>query len=247
VHAKSAFYDLDAFKAGGLSLQAIERERVGGVRGKRLLHLQCHFGMDTLSFARLGAHVVGVDFSGEAIALARRLAADLALPARFVECNVYDTRARLDETFDVVYTSFGAIPWLPDLGPWARVVRESLVPGGRFVMVEFHPYLWMSQIGPDLAVRHSYFNRGPITEEGTGSYADTSAPLHYREHAWNHPLADIINALLAAGLRLDRLEELDHSPFDVFPGTVRGSDGQYRFRGVEGMVPMIFALEASLP
>jgi SAM-dependent methyltransferase len=248
IHAASAFYGLERFKAGGVSLQAIERSRVGDVRGKRLLHLQCHFGMDTLSWARLGADVVGVDFSPEAIALARSLATQLALPARFVECNVYDLRAHLKETFDVVFTSYGVIGWLPDLRPWARVIHESLAPGGRFVIVEFHPYVWMSQVGPDLSIRYSYFNRGVITEEGSGTYAERAADVKYKEHGWNHPLSDVVNALLEAGLRIDRLDEYDHAPYDCFPGLVRrGEDGNYRFKDAEGMVPMTFSLEATRP
>lgn len=248
VHAASAFYDLAGFRAGALSLKAPERALVGEVRGKRLLHLMCHFGLDTLSWARLGAReVVGVDFSAEAVRLAAGLAAELALPARFVRCNVYDTQSALDERFDVVFTSYGVLGWLPDLVPWARVVHDSLEPGGRFVLVEFHPYVWMSQVGPDLAIRYPYFDRGPISETTDGTYADRSAELRLVEHGWNHSIADVVNALLGAGLRLERLEELDSVPYDVFPNLVRGADGGYRFRAAEGMVPMLLGLVATRP
>jgi SAM-dependent methyltransferase len=244
IHAKSDFYDVAGFKAGALSLNPIERDLVGDVRGKRLLHLQCHFGLDTLSWARLGGEVVGVDFSAQAIGIARGLAEELGLPARFVRCNVYDTRAHLQEAFDVVFTSYGVIGWLPDLRPWARVIRESLAPGGRFVLVEFHPYVWMSQDGPDLSVRYSYFNRGPITEEHSGTYADPAADVRLVEHGWNHPISEIVGALLEAGLRIERLDEHDYTPFDIFPNLVKCEDGNFRFREANGMVPLLLSLVA---
>jgi SAM-dependent methyltransferase len=247
VHAGAAFYDLAGFKAGASSLNALERDCVGDVRGKRLLHLQCHFGLDTLSWARLGAAVVGVDFSDAAVALARSLAAELSLPARFVNCNVYDTRAHLAETFDIVFTSYGAICWLPDLTPWARVIRDSLAPGGRFVLVEFHPFVWMSQTGPDLKVRYSYFNTGAITETPAGTYADPGHPIQLREHGWNHPMGEVVNALIDAGLTIDRLEEHSGSPYNTFPNLVRGADGLFSFAEAPGLVPMLFSLQASAP
>lgn len=247
VHAASRFYDVEGWKAGASSLQPIEQALAGDVRGQRLLHLQCHFGLDTLSWARLGAEVVGVDFSPEAIALARALAAEVGLGARFVECNVYDTRAHVPETFDLVVTTYGVLGWLPDLRPWARVVHDSLAPGGRLVLVEFHPVVWMSQIGPDLLPRYSYFNTGPITEEGAGTYAERDSGIRYREHGWNHPMSDVLNALIGAGLALEQVGEHDASPWDLFPNLVRGADGNYRFAGYEGLVPMLFSVLASRP
>jgi len=140
VHLRSRFYDLEAFKAGQTSLKPIELEQVGDVRGKSLLHLQCHFGQDTLSWARLGARVTGLDLSDVAIAEARALASGLGIRARFVEGNVYDAPALLGgERFDVVFTSYGVVGWLPRLEPWARAIAASLAPGGTFHGVEFHP------------------------------------------------------------------------------------------------------------
>lgn len=244
VHAASRFYDVDGFKGGAATLQPIERALLGDVAGQRVLHLQCHFGLDTLSLARLGAQVTGVDFSPKAIALARALADELALPARFVECNVYDTRAHVTDRFDVVFTSYGVLGWLPDLRPWARVIADSLHGGGRLVLVEFHPYLWMSQIGPDLLPRYSYFNAGPISEVSSGTYAERSAQLSLKEHGWNHPVADVVNALLEAGLVIERLGEHDASPWDVFPNMERGAGGGWRFTAAPGMVPLLFSLVA---
>ena len=234
VHVGSRLYDVEAFKRGASSLQALERRLVGDVRGKSLLHLMCHFGLDTLSWQRLGARATGVDFSPRAIETARGLAKELGLDARFVESNVLRTREQVKERFDLVFSSYGVIGWLPDLEPWGRVIAESLEPGGRFVLAEFHPYVWMSQMGPDLAIRYPYFNRGVITEEITGTYADREAPLRMREHGWNHSLAEVINALIDAGLRIERLEELDSTPYDIFPGLVRGEDGRVPLRSGAG-------------
>ncbi|MCZ7544594.1 MAG: class I SAM-dependent methyltransferase [Anaerolineae bacterium] len=139
IHAKSAFYDLEGFKAGRLSLDRVAREGLGDVTGKRLLHLQCHFGMDTLSWARLGAEVTGVDFSEKAIALARALSAELSIPARFVCANIYDLPAALDGAFDIVFTSGGVLYWLPDLVRWAEIVAHYLRPGGTFFLADSHP------------------------------------------------------------------------------------------------------------
>lgn len=263
VHAQSRFYDVDGFRSGQSSLTPLEERLVGDVSGKSLLHLQCHFGLDTLSWARKGAQVTGVDFSAKAIVLARRLAEEVGLSAaaRFVECNVYDTRSHVQESFDIVFSSFGVTGWLPDLRPWAQVIKESLKPGGRFVLVEFHPYVWMSQVGPDLSIRYPYFNRGPITEAGSGTYAERSAQISYREHGWNHPLADVITALLSVGLRLDQLAEYDSSPFDIFSNMVRKDDQQpqgqpsaassssrnaeFWFRDHPGMIPLVYSLAVS--
>ena len=142
VHKDSAFYDLDAFKKGRSSLNAIELEGLGDVSGRSLLHLQCHFGMDTLSWQRLGAQCVGVDLSDEAIKLAREINTELGLDARFVCCNVYDLPEHLDGSFDIVFTSYGTIGWLPDLDKWAAVVARYLTPGGVFYIADFHPVLW---------------------------------------------------------------------------------------------------------
>ncbi|OGQ10185.1 MAG: hypothetical protein A2138_18645 [Deltaproteobacteria bacterium RBG_16_71_12] len=242
IHAASRFYDVAGFKRGASTLQDVELGLVGDVSGKSLLHLQCHFGLDTLSWARRGARVVGVDFSARAIELARELARDVGVGARFVECNVYDTRAHLEELFDVVFTSYGVIGWLPELCPWAQVIAASLAPGGRFVLVELHPYLWMSQVGPDLLPRYSYFNTGPISEVTSGTYAERSAQLSLKEHGWNHPIADVINALLEAGLVVDRVGEHDTSPWEIFPNMERAGAEGYCFSAAPKMVPMLFSL-----
>lgn len=243
VHAASAFYDLAAFRAGKSSLNSVELAEVGEVQGKTLLHLQCHFGQDTLSWARLGAKVTGVDFSEEAIQLARQLNGELQLQARFVCANVYSLPQHLEGTFDIVFTSYGVIGWLPDLEEWAQVVAHFLRPGGAFHLVEFHPVVWMYDQGFE-KITYSYFNTGPIAEESTGTYADRSADLTHWEYGWNHSLSEVINALLRQGLRLEFLHEFPFSPYNCFNNLEQREDGHWRVKHLPDKLPMLFSLKA---
>ena len=143
LHAASAFYDVDGFKQGTSTLMPVERDELGDVASKTMLHLQCHFGLDTLSWARVGAVVTGVDFSPDAIAMARSLSEELNIPATFLCANIYDLSETLDTLFDIVFTSYGVLTWLPDLDRWAQTVAHSLKPGGTFYIVEFHPFVSM--------------------------------------------------------------------------------------------------------
>ncbi len=244
-HVGSKFYDVEGFLRGANSLGAHEMELLGDVRGKRLLHLQCHFGQDTLSLARMGAEVTGLDLSDAAIAEARELAARAGLDAAFMVANVLDPQPAFEGRFDIIFTSYGVLGWLPDLGPWARNIARWLKPGGRLVLVEFHPAVWMFN-NEFTEVTYSYFNKQRIEEVEQGTYADTSAPIALPSHTWNHPLSASITALLEAGLRIDGFQELDGSPHDCFANTVRGADGLYRIRGMEGKLPMVFSVVASL-
>lgn len=243
VHKTSAFYDVEAWKKGGNSLTPIELHEVGDVRGKSLLHLQCHFGQDTLSWARLGARVTGCDLSDKAIDYARELSAELALPAQFVCCNVYDLPAHLDDRFDIVFTSYGTIGWLPDLTRWAQVISHFLKPGGLFYIADFHPVLWMFDDEMQ-SLKYPYHNSGVIETEQKGTYADREAGIQYKEFGWNHSLSEIINSLIGQGLRIEFLHEYSYSPYDCFDKTVKGEDGNYRIRGLEGIIPMMYSIGA---
>lgn len=243
IHQSAEFYALDAWKAGKTSLNAIELNEVGDVNGKSLLHLQCHFGQDTLSWARLGARVTGVDFSDAAIDLARELSTQTGLEARFVCCNLYDLPKHLDETFDVVFTSYGTIGWLPDLEPWAGIVARHLKPGGFFYIVDFHPIIWM--MDEEMThLKYPYHNFGVIETEQVGSYADRYADIQYKEYGWNHSLSEIINALLGQGLRLEFLNEYPYSPYNCFSKCVQTPDGNYQIQGLEQVLPMVYSLKA---
>jgi SAM-dependent methyltransferase len=248
MHVRSAFYDVPAFEAGALSLTPIELAQVGEVRGRSLLHLQCHFGLDTLSWARKGATVTGLDFSETAIAEARALAdrVGLADQAHFVCADLYDAPAALGTTtYDIVFTSFGALPWLPDLEGWARIVARCLRPGGRLHLVEFHPLVWM--FDEEFKAITYPWDGGPIASNDQGSYADRGAPIVTRSHTWNHGLAGVLGALLRAGLVLERFDEQDTSPSKVFPDMVEVGPRQYRIRKLGDLVPLTFSLTAALP
>jgi len=180
VHKDSDFYDLAGFKAGKNSLTPVELEELGDVRGKSLLHLQCHFGIDTLSLARMGARCTGIDLSNDAIKLAKELNDELKLDATFICCNVYDTSKYVLEMFDIVFTSYGVIGWLPGLAPWAKVVAERLKPGGFFYMAEFHPVVWM--FDDDFThIKYAYENKEVIVTENEGTYTDRNAVIKGKE------------------------------------------------------------------
>ena len=249
VHESSEFYDLRSFRDGGVRLRDYEIEQVGDVQGKTLLHLQCHFGIDSLSWARLGATVTGADFSPKAIDLATRLAADLGLDARFVESNVYDLPERLDGSFDVVYTSRGVLCWLPDIRGWARVVAHFIKPGGIFFLTEAHPIAWALDEELPLAFRYPYWEHAePIASDVEGSYADVNADVKSeKEYSWQHGLGEIVTALIDAGLTIELLREYPFSAWDM-GFTVEGPDDTWvKPDSVEGELPLFYSLRARKP
>ena len=254
VHAAGDFYDLASFKAGGVRLEPYEIEMVGDVAGRSLLHLQCHFGIDTLSWARLGATVTGADISPAAIELATALAAELGFPdARFVESNLYDLPTNLEGEFDVVYTSRGALNWLPDIRGWARVAAHFVAPGGTFFITEAHPIFNVFEnegvaVG-ELRLAYPYWEHTePLVFPVKGSYADPDADVgDQTEHSWDHGLGEIVTALIDAGLRIEALVE---HPFLAWPADwlVEGPDGPWRLPAdAGGELPLMFSLRATKP
>jgi len=243
VHAKSEMYNLQAFKDGKTSLNSYELNALENVQGKSLLHLQCHFGQDTLSWSRLGAKCVGIDISDEAVRLAKQLNEELQLDANFVCCNVLDTSKFVTKLFDIVYTSYGVIGWLPDLKPWAKMIAERLKPGGVFYMVEFHPILWMfDYIDGKSEMRYHYNQNEVIYEEYEGTYADGSSNIVSKEYGWNHGLSEVINALIESGLEIVYLNEYDESPYNVFPNLIKTESGMYKLESQ--LYPMLFEIMA---
>ncbi len=246
VHLKSAFYGLEQFKAGKSSLNEIDAAAFSDVKGKSLLHLQCHFGQDTLSFAREGAAVTGVDFSEKAIEAAQNLSRELGLDSRFIVANVYDVPKLLPERFDMVFTGFGAIPWLPDLDKWASVVAACLKPGAEFFIAEFHPTLYLFNFDSRKPEYH-YFNTGkPYEETIQGTYADPRASIEEKEYFWNHSLEEVVMALLNNGLQLVAFREYDFSPYNCFPNMIEREPGRYVF-DINGLrIPHVFSLKMVL-
>lgn len=243
IHLESKFYDVEAFRRGACSLNEIEKGILGDVSGQRILHLQCHFGQDSLSLARLGARVTGVDLSDKAIEAARTLNDELGLDAEFVCCDLYSLPDHLEGSFDRVYTSYGVIGWLPDLDRWAAIVERYLEPGGKFLLVEFHPLVWMWNDSLT-AIEASYFNRGPMKYAQQGTYTDGGKDQEIESVVWNHGLGEVVTALLKQGLCIERLEEFDYSPYDCFEKVVQVAERKFRLEPFGDLLPLVFALEA---
>ena len=250
IHAASDFYGVADFKAGKDTLGAIESAEIGEIAGKRIVHLQCHFGLDTLSLARRGATVTGYDFSPKAIAIARDLAAETGIAATFVEGNVYDAPTKLPAAnYDIAYVTVGAINWLPDITGWAKVVATLLAPGGFLYLLEGHPaasILEQKQAGDPIVPTYNYFQSAdPLIFEATESYTEEGTRLaNTLTHEWIHSLSSVIGSLLDAGLRLEWFHEHARLPWRLFPSMVRADDGMYDMPAGSPNLPLLFSLKA---
>jgi len=242
LHVNSDFYDIPSFLAGENSLYEIELSLLGDINKKKLLHLQCHFGQDTLSLARLGADVTGVDLSEKAISIAKSLAVQLNIDAKFINCDIFDLKNHLQGQFDIVFTSYGTIGWLPELSSWAQTISHFLKPGGTFVFVEFHPVIWMFDEQID-HVQYPYFVRDPIIETVTGSYAAKESDVVRTHVTWNHSLAEVIQNLISNGIDISLFSEYDYSPIDCFPGTEEYQPGRFRIKKYGNSLPMVYAIK----
>jgi len=240
-HLASDFYDVDRFLKGANSLKQIELDLLGDVTGKTILHLQCHFGQDSLSLARMGGTVTGVDLADEAIKAARSLSEQMDAKARFICCDIYDLPNHLNEKFDIVFTTYGTIGWFPDLDKWAALIANYLQPGGSLIFADFHPVVWMFDSSFS-NIQYSYFNVGPIIEQEEGTYADAGAAISLQSVGWNHPLDEVIAALLRHGLALQHFREYDHSPYNVFSNMVEVAPGKFQLTGKEGKLPLVYSL-----
>ncbi|SEC87184.1 Methyltransferase domain-containing protein [Tenacibaculum sp. MAR_2009_124] len=246
LHAKSDMYKMDSFKKGATSLMHYEIEALGDVQGKSLLHLQCHFGQDTLSWSRRGAKCTGIDISEEGIQLAIQLNSELNLDAEFICCNVYDVNNFIDKKFDIVFTSYGTIGWLPNLKPWAKVIASRLNSGGVFFMAEFHPIVWMfDYLEKPPKLRYGYNQEEVIYEEYSGTYADSENEIISKEYGWNHGLGEVISALTKEGLVIEYLKEHDESPYQVLPDLTKVEANKYVTK--DKLYPLIFTLKVTKP
>jgi SAM-dependent methyltransferase len=229
IHAKSQSYDVEGFKKGRCTLMPLEREEVGDVTGKSLLHLQCHFGLDTMSWARLSQR--------------------LRIDAHFICSDIYDLPKLLKENFDIVFTSNGVLCWLPDLLGWAKIIARFLKPGGFFYILESHPVTNVFEDGKDtkkLKARYSYFHSPQPTKwVPEGTYADKEAEVSNPTFEWTHPLSDIINSLISAGLTIDFLHEFPYLNWDCFPFMEKDKEGLWRFKEGKETIPLMFSLKAA--
>jgi SAM-dependent methyltransferase len=251
IHYASDDYEVARFIADPHHLSHVvgyDKEKLGDVSGKSLLHLQCHIGTDTISWARLGATVIGTDLSERSIDAARRLSEESWTPARFEVAEIYDTPEVIEGTFDVVYTGVGAICWIPKIKEWAEVVSHFLAPGGTFYMREGHPMMWAMDWleAGDLRVGAAYFEtEAPDGEEETETYAGegvVESPLNY---GWNHGIGETIDALIRAGLRIDRVQEYDESHLPGLPVMVKEEDGMWRLPEHRERLPLMWSVLAT--
>ena len=243
LHKESKLYDVEAFKKGKSSLNFIELKELGDVSGKELLHLMCHFGLDTLSWARLGAKVTGVDFSRKAIEFAISLKNELGIKADFVHSNIYDLEKALDRKFDIVFTSYGILCWLPDLNKWSQIIYTYLKNGGTFYMIAAHPVLGM--LDDNGSFKYPYFHsEEPTEEECKGSYANTDSDFTHVSYQWSHSLSDVINSIIKAGLQIEFIHEFPFSVYGDRPFLKKGADGLWRHRDKNIRIPMMFSIKA---
>ena len=254
VHLGPGGYDLSNLRAGHGRLNAIEEAELPSVRGKRVLHLQCHFGADSLTLAQRGAEVVGLDFSIRAIEAARNLANELGLAgqARFVHADVYDAVEAIPapHAFDLVFVTWGAICWLPDITQWAQIVAGMLRPGGLLYLADGHPAAYVlddENRSPDgtPGLFAPYFSREPIIDADPGDYIDADAQLtKATTYNWIHPLGEVATSLIAAGMTLDWLHEHDAVPWRMFGILVKDDSGLYRWPD-KRWLPLAFSISAN--
>lgn len=248
IHAKSSDYDLEGFLGGKNSLHKIELEGLGSVKDKSLLHLQCQFGMDTLSWARLGANVTGVDFSDKSIKLANEINGHLKLPAKFICSNIYDLPGVLDEEFDIVFTSYGVLCWLPDIEQWAKIVSKYLKKGGIFFISEFHPFLWIfdDENTSKLEYKYPYFyGKDPLHYKAEYTYTEQEKTIeNIDNYNWQHTFGTIITSLIQAGLKIQEIKEYPHTYFRQFPYMEEKEKGVWTFKNEKYNLPLVFSIKA---
>lgn len=252
-HARAEGYRVARFREDPAYLSdvvAFDIPLLGDVDGLTGIHLQCHIGTDTISLARRGAQMTGLDFSGESLAQARELAEATRSDVDFVQSDVYDAVEALGgERFDFVFTGIGALCWLPDVRRWAQVVHDLLVPGGFLFIREGHPMLWSmdESVDDELVAGYPYFEvPAPITDEHDGSYLPVDTTFRAEvSHSWNHGLAETVMALLDTGMALDLLAEHDSCPWEALPGKMReDDDGEWRLLERPERLPLTYTLRA---
>jgi SAM-dependent methyltransferase len=240
LHVNSDFYRHKDFLTGQTSLKEIELKLLGDLTGKKVLHLQCHFGQDSISLARMGAIVTAVDLSPIAIEFAKKTALEMDVEVEFICSDILSPNLLVGRAFDLVYATYGTICWLPDLKPWAQLVNDKLSKDGQLLLIEFHPIL---DIYDDEMqnIRYSYFNVEPIKGATVGSYAEKSTDeIPYV--VWNHPISDVLSSLLRNGLHIAHFEEYPFAPYPCFTGSVANGKDRYVIERFGSKMPMCYSL-----
>jgi ubiquinone/menaquinone biosynthesis C-methylase UbiE len=244
IHVASDLYDLRGFKKGKISLNKIEIAELGNVKGKSLLHLMCHFGMDTLSWSKKGAIVTGVDISDTAIETAKKLSKDLNIPAKFICSDIYDLKNVLDKKFDIIFMSYGVLCWLKDIKKWAKLLSHFLKSGGIIYIAELHPFT--NALSCDFKFEYNYFDKGPYLDDSSGTYTDWNAKIKGTSYIWFYTISDVINALIEEGLKLKFVHEFPFTMYDQFPGLMKkNKKGQYVLKDRKVQIPLLFSLMAT--
>lgn len=240
-HLKSDFYDIESFKKGKSSLNEIELDLLGDIKDRKILHLQCHFGQDTLSLARMGADVTGVDLSDRAIKTANELSNELNVNARFIESDILKLSEVHSEKYDIVFASYGVLGWHPTAKKWFNEASKFVKPGGKLILVEFHPIIWIHD-GAMENIVYSWFNDEEIVDESEGTYADKEAKIKYQEVGWNHSLEDIFMGAIESGFKINSYKEYNYSPYECFAGLEEFEKGKYFFKKHGKKIPMVYSL-----
>lgn len=243
IHVNSSFYDMDSFLRGKSSVPSLDMELLGDIKEKSILHLQCHFGMDTLSLSREGAKVTGVDFSEKAIAKAKEIRDKLQIDADFICCDISNLPEIINEQFDIVYTSYGVINWLSDLDKWGKTISTLLKPGGKFVLVEFHPILWMFD-EKFKHIKYKYSRTEPYTVEES-TYTEQGNKTIDKTVTWNYGLSEPINGLAKNQIRIEEVNEHYYSPVNLFGNMIEFEKNRYYIKGLEDKIPITYSIVAS--
>lgn len=243
LHYNSEFYDNENFIKGKTSLNKIELKLLGDIKEQSILHLQCHFGQDSISLARLGGDVVGVDLSDKSIEKAKELNKICNQNVRFINSDVYDINSIINEKFDICFTTYGVIGWLPDLDKWAKVISNSLKENGRLILVEFHPFVWMFDNDFEY-FQYNYFNKEVIIESEEGSYASRDDKQQISSYGWNHSLSEVISSLLNNGMEIQSFEEYDFSPYNIFPDMIEEEKNRFRIKKFGDKFPLVYSIVA---
>jgi len=243
-HISGALYDMENFLKGANSLRDIEMAFLGNIEGKSILHLQCHFGQDTLSLEGLGAQVTGVDFSDVAIQKAEEtlLSGVVQSDPGLIEFDFIPSGDFME--FDYVFASYGTINWLPDIEKWASIVSKFLKPTGQLIFAEFHPFIWM--FDDDLnKIIYKYSDSRPILEVDTSTYGAKDIKAEFECVTWNHGIGDVINALIKNGLKIDDFQEYDYSPWDSFSNTIEFAPNKFHIKHVGNKIPYVYSILAT--
>ena len=243
IHAKSEMYDVEGFLNGTTSLRHIElKELESKIEGKKVLHLQCHFGLDSFSLERLGAKVTAVDFSSEALRKADELRSKLNSNVSFILSDIMKLKDHLSGKFDLVFTSYGTLVWLPDIAKWGDIIDHFLIPGGEFFMIDFHPVMYMLDDEFD-QLHYEYFRKKvPFYSKSQGTYTNAEAPIESEEYFWNQGISEIMRPFLEKDYRLINFKEYDYSTYNCFPGMEKIGDQKYVFTKHRSAVPYLYLM-----